>query len=311
MVDSPRALAASPSRHRVPEIDLTGQEVQPSEFVPSSPFGQPQYHSMPHLRASPRNFNKAVRRVYTRRERMYDRTAPNKMLGERLEVSEEMPPPELHPARESALTHLSRAYAVAGYAQAALCVVVSAVLVAFIVSFARGMLADVNRKTRHRASGAVRAADLCRRNFNENRCAAAEAAELVHTPALAALCVDWKDCFARADFAERDALSATVWAEAVAETFNAFAERISSTSVVIGLTVAILLLFFMSSAAFGFMHRRLVDDRLSAPLPSPSPVSVARYDEKIRSPYANSGVRPRSITFDPNQSPVASVIKAN
>lgn len=303
MVSSPRTLVAAPSRQRVAELDLT--DAASNGFAASSPFAD---YNMPHMRASPRNFNKAVRRVYTRRERMFDRATPNKLMGERLEVSEEMPPAELHPAREAALTHLSRAYAMAGYAQAALCVVVSAVLVAFIISFSRGMLADVSRKIRHRAGDAVRSSVECRRKFDENGCASAHRL----TPSLAGLCSEWNECIAMGGFAERDAVSATVWAEAVAETFNAFAERISSTSVVIGITCSVILLFFMSSAAFGFMHRRLVDDRLSAPPPSPVPVAVTHIGDKdqlLRS--QTNSLRPRAISFDPNISPMTTVVKAS
>ncbi len=270
-------------RRRVPEIDLTGA---PYAAMPS------------HVRASPRNFNRAMRRIYTRRERTYDRANPS-VLREQLDVAEECPPPELHPARESALAHLSRAYAVAGYAQAALCVVVSAVLVAFIISFARGLLSDVSRKTRVRASVSVREAALCRRNFAENRCANINVGL---TPALKDMCAEWKDCIARGETATQDAVSATVWAEAAAETINAFAERISSTSIVIGLAAAVVLLFFMSSAAFGFMHRRLVDDRLVATAGSPTPKTPLDIDERYKSPYKAGGIRPRAITFDPNHS---------
>lgn len=252
-----------------------------------------------HVRASPRNFNRAMRRVYTRRERTIDRERPS-LMRERLELAEECPAPELHPARESALAHLSRAYAVAGYAQALLCVVVSAVLVAFILSFARGLLSDVSRKTRARASVSVQQAAVCRRNFAENGCGLSS---VERSSALKDLCAQWNACIEREGTARQDAVSATVWAEAAAETVNAFANRISSTSIAIGLILAIVLLFFMSSAAFGFMHRRLVDDRLVAAAPSPQPKSVMDVDQEFRSPYRQSGgLRPRAITFDPNTS---------
>ncbi len=233
-------------------------------------------------------------------------------MKERLDVAEECSAPSPHPAREAALTHLSRAYAVAGYAQAVLCVVVSAVIVAFLTSFARGLLSDVSRKTRERASGAIRSAALCRLNHAENGCSLSPS---TLTPALKALCEDWRGCMDREASAQADAVSATVWAEAVAETFNAFAERISSTSVAIGLTVVMILMFFMSSAAFGFMHKRLVDERLSSPAPSPAPQSLAALSDKpYQSPYMKSGIRPRAISFDPNAnspSPMTAVVKRN
>lgn len=274
----------------VEEVDLTGEVP-----LPQLPFMR-----IHQARSSPRSFNAAVRRVYTRRERLYDRASPG-VMRERLDMAEECPQPELHPARESALSHLSRAYAVAGYAQAALCVVVAAVLVAFITSFARGLLADVARKTRQRAGDSVRAAAICARNFKENSCATVNADDL--TPALKNLCLEWQECIARGDSAEKDAISATVWAEAAAETVNAFAERISSTSIVIGLMVAVVLAFFMSSAAFGFMHRRLVDDRLVQTATTPPPVVHARNEDQFSSPYRANGLRPRAITFDRSSTP--------
>lgn len=274
-----------PSSHRpVEEVDLTAS---PLPAMPS------------HVRASPRNFNRAMRRIYTRRERTVDSERPS-LMRERLELAEELPAPELHPAREAALLHLSRAYAVAGYAQALLCVIVSSVLAAFILSFARGLLSDVSRKTRARAGASVAQAAVCRRNFAENACGVRGASG--QSAAVRELCAGWGACIERARSAGEDAVSATVWAEAAAETVNAFANRISSTSIAIGLTAAVVVMFFMSSAAFGFMHRRLVDERLVATAASPMAKSVADVDEQLRSPYRQAGLRPRAITFDPNTS---------
>lgn len=315
MVGSPRSLINSSSqRVEVPEIDLTGSSapeptLPTAQFNQDAPFSPSPFATMP--RPSPRNFNAAMRRVYTRRERLFDRATPD-VMRERLDVAEECSAPSPHPAREAALTHLSRAYAVAGYAQAVLCVVVSAVIVTFLSSFARGLLSDVSRKTRERASGAIRSAALCRLNYAENGCASATN---TLTPALKSLCEDWKSCMARESSAKADAVSATVWAEAVAETFNAFAERISSTSVAIGLTVVVILMFFMSSAAFGFMHKRLVDERLNSPAPPPAPQSLAGLTDKpYQSPYSKNSLRPRAISFDPNDqspSPITTVAKRN
>lgn len=201
-------------------------------------------------------FSTAVRRVYSRRERHYASG-----VRERLDVAEEAPTPQLHPARERALGHLSAAYAVAGYAQAGLCVLASGVLGGVIVAFTRGVVADVARKTRARLEGLAEAAVQCAAERVKNGCVE----NGVHpTPVMDGLCRKWAACVRRGDFAKSDAISASVWAETFAETVNAFTDRISSTSVLIGMTVFMVLMFFMSSAAFGFMHRRLVDDRLVA-----------------------------------------------
>ena len=78
----------------------------------------------------------------------------------------------------------------------------------------------------------------------------------------------------------------------------------------IGLTVVLTLMFFMSSAAFGFMHKRLVDERLTSPAPSPVQSLAALNDKPYQSPY-KGGLRPRAISFDPNgaTSPVTTVAK--
>ena len=287
MVSSEATSPLSAQTQQVTEVDLTEGFQQPD--LPIMRRNQ--------VRSSPRSFNAAVRRVYSRRERMYDQRSPG-IMHERLDIAEECPAPVLHPAREKALTHLSRAYAVAGYAQAALCVVFSAVLVAFVLSFARGFLSDISRKTRARAGDSVRAASICAQHYQENMCATLDRSKL--TPAMSNMCLEWQECVDRGTLASQDAVSATVWAEAAAEAVNAFAEKISSTTILVGLISCVVLTFFMSSAAFGFMHRRLIDDRLTAVEPSPAPSVLSRNEEGISSPFVNNSLRPRAITFDPN-----------
>lgn len=307
MVGSPRSTTFQKAPSQLSELDLTSANVSPSPArvypvasapTTSNPFlrtfddfpcDDSLFGSSNMPRASPGLYNSARRRVYTRRDRIVDPTAPN-MVRERLDMAEDCVAPELHPARQSALIHLSRAYAVAGYAQATLCFVSCFCLCVFIVSFSRGLYSDVTRKTRLRATDGRRTAIACRTNYSENRCYGATE----QTPALKSLCQEWKACMLREEHADVEAPSATVWAEAVAETFNAFTDRISSTTMAIGLIVVVVLLFFMSSAAFGFMHKRLVDDRLSAP--APSPASFAALQDRPH--YSQSGLTPRGIRFD-------------
>lgn len=212
-------------------------------------------------------------------------------------MTEETPVTPLHPARDRALAHLSMAYAAAGYAQAALCVVVSLVLAGMVFSFARGVSSDITRKTRERASHfSIRAAE-CRANRLTNRCADADGSPMHATPALAELCAEWLECEMKGRFAEQDAVSASVWAETFAETINSFAEKISSTTVVVGLAFAVVVAFLMSSAAFGFMHRRLVDDRL-VEREKHDPPAIMEQDQQFPTFHGASPLRPRTLTYD-------------
>lgn len=192
---------------------------------------------------------------------MYSRDAPG-VVAERLDVAEEAPPPPARAARDRALTHLAVAYAAAGYAQAALCVVVSLALAAGVAAFARGVYADVARKTRLRADALAMEAAECYMARTNNGCLVRDDAASHVTPALDALCKKWLACERRAKFVDADAMSASVWAETFAETVNSFADRISSTAVVLALAAALVMAFMMSSAAFGFMHKKLVDERV-------------------------------------------------
>lgn len=207
-------------------------------------------------------FNSAYRRIYSRRERLYSRDNPN-IVAERLDVAEDAPPLPSRAARDRALTHLSVAYAAAGYAQAALCVVVSLALAAGVAAFARGVYADVARKTRLRADALAIDAAECYLARTNNGCVVGDDGASHVTPALDALCKKWLACERRAKFIQADAMSASVWAETFAETVNSFSDRISSTAVVLALAGAVVVVFMMSSAAFGFMHKRLVEERVA------------------------------------------------
>ncbi|CDF35309.1 unnamed protein product [Chondrus crispus] len=139
-----------------------------------------------------------------------------------------------------------------------LCVVVSLVLAAGVAAFARALYADVARKTSLRADHLAIQAAECLLARTANACLLRDGVATHPTPALDALCKKWLACERRGHVVHRDALSATVWAETFAETVNSFADSISSTAVVIALAATIVLAFLMSSAAFGFMHNKVV-----------------------------------------------------
>lgn len=232
-----------------PSIDLTTAPAPPS---PRGPLHE--HMKLPALRAA-HAYTTAHRRLYTRRERIYNRNQPH-LVAERLHLTEEHAAPTQNPA----LSHLSRACAAAGYAQSTLIVTVSLCLALFFLHFASALLADVRRKTRLRADDLSTEARECAAEWRRNAC---EDTAGHHTPALVTLCEKWAACERRGAFAGTDALSASLWAETLAEVVNAFADRISSTSVVLTILAAVGLVFCMSTAAFGYLHRRLFDRRLT------------------------------------------------
>lgn len=119
------------------------------------------------------------------------------------------------------------------------------------------------RKTRVRADELAIQAAECYLSRVKNDCIVADDGSAHHpTPALDTLCKKWVACERRGKYADRDAYSASVWAETMAETINSFAQRISSTAVVIAMLLMVIVLFVVSSAAFGYMHRRVADSTM-------------------------------------------------
>lgn len=248
----------SPPRSPTPSLDLTTPPPHTPQQPPHPRGPLPPHMSKFHTPLRSPTFSTAYRRIHSRRERIYSRTNPD-LLAERLDISEETP--FYSSLREKALLHISLAYACAGYAHAALCVVVSLSLAALIIAFARGLYSDVARKTRVRADELAIQAAECYLSRLKNDCIIAEDGTAHHpTPALDNLCKKWFACERRGKHADRDAYSASVWAETVAETINSFAHRISSTAVVFAVLVVVVVLFVVSSAAFGYMHRRVTDE---------------------------------------------------
>jgi hypothetical protein len=242
---------------QLPVVDLTN--------VSELPFGA--------MRVSSRNpsaFTAATRRIYSRRERTYNRADPA-VVTERLDTVTDAADDGVlacsveHPARTRALNHLSSAYAITAYSHAALSVTLAAVAVWAIIAFAHALSGDVSRKTRGRAEMLGSAAAECVRNMLRNDCAghaaiaASTGSSPSYSPALDSLCLEWTLCAGRAAHATIDARSASVWAEALAETIDAFASRISSGMLVLGVCITVLGTFALSLTAFGYLHRRLAD----------------------------------------------------
>jgi hypothetical protein len=221
----------------------------------------------------PRAFTPATRRVYARRERAYDRAVPGVVL-ERIDTMSEEPagtanPDERYgraqqqdPARARALAHLATAYAITAYTHAALNIALTAVAAWAAVAFARALAGDISRKTRARAGRLALDAAECARDMVRNDCAGM--AHRPHSPAIELLCHQWETCVQRGDYARTDALSGTVWAETLAETVNAFSSQISSGTAIVVCILALTFLLAFSTAAFGYIHHKLVDKRLTS-----------------------------------------------
>lgn len=239
----------------VENIDLTTSA--PTSSAPTTSFF-PQSQPFPtNMKPLPGHYSTARRRIYARRDRIYSRTNPD-VIAERLDLEEDAPLLNRH----RALSHLSVAYAAAGYAHSTLCVVVSLALAAGVTAFARSLYADVTRKTSLRADDLSLKAAECLTSRTNNGCAINDGIATHVVPALDTLCKKWYACEQRANLVNEDALSASVWAETFAETVNSFTDKISSTAVVIALSAGIVVAFLMSSAAFGLMHKRVVETRV-------------------------------------------------
>lgn len=229
-----------PPRSPTTSLDLT----RPSPPSSPSPFS-------PRVRSP---FSSAYRRVRSRRERIYSRSNPD-LLAERLDISEETPHSYL---RDRASAHVSVAYACAGYAHAALCIVVCIALGLLVGGLGRGVWGDVKRKIRVREDEMTMEALECSRKRTENGCQVDQDGSVKHvTPALEGLCKRWVMCEKRGGFVREDAWSATVWAETLAEMLNAFAERITSTGVVLAVVGGVVVLFGVSSVIVGRMQRKM------------------------------------------------------
>ena len=212
---------------------------------------------MPRTKHSHLSFNSAYRRI-THRERLVSQRDRN-LLAERTHTTEEAALPE---HRERALRHVSRAYALAAYAHAGLLTLLAVLFALAAFFFSRAIAGDILRKTRVRVDDIVTNAMQCARNLQSNGCVVDGDLVTHTTPALEALCTKWLACERRARYAWSDAASASIWAETLAETINSFMDRISSTSVLVAVFGGTCAVFLCSSAAFGFLHRRAVDDRV-------------------------------------------------
>lgn len=253
-------------------------EPSPTSFIDLTREGA-QAMRLPSAR-HPGAFTMATRRVYSRRERAYERpyNSSPQIVIERLDTVCDEPAslndnsPAEHPARTRALNHLASAYAITAYSHAALSVALVAIGIVGLLAFALALTGDVSRKTRERAAKFSSSAAECARNLKQNNCfpeTPGNNAMVASTPALEQLCREWMICAAQADFAWRDALSGTVWAETLAETINAFSNKMSSVTMVVAFALAMVFAFSLSTAAFSYMHRKLTDCSANSPLKSP------------------------------------------
>jgi hypothetical protein len=134
------------------------------------------------------------------------------------------------PALPAAAGHLRAADAVAAYAAACVCVVCAGVLACGVAGLARALYADVGRKTRARAAGFAAAAAECAREWEENGCGGRPG-----TSAVGRMCRQWGSCMERERWAEWDAVSGVVWAEAVSECGRAFVDGAGGVAGVLGI----------------------------------------------------------------------------
>ena len=261
---------------------------------------------------SPGGVNAAYRRIYSRRERIYNRNHPD-VVAERLDMAEESPMSPSYRARERAETHISYAYVVAGYAHSSLIAICCIALAICVVLFAQGVLADVSRKIRVREDNIVLKAASCRNDRLKNGCELLEDGSISHaTPALLKLCEEWLACEKRGDFAGVDANSGSVWSETIADIVNAFTSRISSMTTMIGVLVLLLGTFAVTTASFGFFHNKYVATNQRQRDHAHTPAVLDRDDNVFLTPRSclrtgqpariGTAGTPRALTYD-EQSP--------
>ncbi|PXF44079.1 hypothetical protein BWQ96_06160 [Gracilariopsis chorda] len=262
---SRRAASPAPSSSTI-HIDLTrspAASTADSASTAATPTRTRSHHhhhhrhhtacSTPSTALDPR-FANAYRLVHTHRERIY---TPNALL-ERVRLTEQAPPISPFISRLSALVYL----------------LMSVAFAAVLIHLCHALYSDIARKTLIRAHSLQTEASQCRVQFRTNDC------ETAQSPALRRLCMEWRLCSQRGDSALRHAFSLSVFAETIADMFNAFAATISSTGVLVALVVAALTLLF---ATFAF-RAMLAFKRSSQPLPH-----VFRDDaQSVPQPYLRS-----------------------
>eukprot|EP00172_Hildenbrandia_rubra_P000161 Plantae.Rhodophyta-Hildenbrandia_rubra.ctg10721.p2 GENE.Plantae.Rhodophyta-Hildenbrandia_rubra.ctg10721~~Plantae.Rhodophyta-Hildenbrandia_rubra.ctg10721.p2 ORF type:complete len:336 (-),score=58.73 Plantae.Rhodophyta-Hildenbrandia_rubra.ctg10721:1604-2611(-) len=155
--------------------------------------------------------------------------------------------------------HVWRAWAMVGYAHAAIAVAIAAVVVWCLVMFAWGMRADVARKFRGRVDVAEEKVRQCQDMWRNNGCDVLDVNGHKVMPALRDMCKTWDRCIQGARWVWMEGYSASIWAEVVAETVNAFAGKISSSSVMVTLILGGLIATLLSIASWGVMHKRIAD----------------------------------------------------
>lgn len=290
------------------ELDLTGPTTHSLDRLLSPSPSPSTLHFSTDMarfhRTTPTSFKHATRRLL-QRERFIHRDRPD-LAVERVQVAEISPG---NPTRDAALLHGARAYAAVGYMYAALALVVTSVAAFFLIAVSRAIAADVARKTRSRAADLAATAAACDAKARANSCSVHGDFVTHASNEVAELCRGWVACARDGAFALQDARSAKVWAETLADIGNAFAERVSSATMVISLAFMVVLIFLVSSAAFGFLHRRVVGDvQLPAVGDGVTPSHADRADGQLnglpgRSVSLHGTPVRRAITFDVDDEP--------
>lgn len=147
--------------------------------------------------------------------------------------------------------HVRAADAAAAYASAAVCVVAAAVVACALAGIARAVYADVARKTRARAAEFAAVAAECAREFADNDCAGR-----VGSSAVGRMCREWSVCLARGEYAEWDAVSGVVWAEAVSECGRAFVDGAGGMPVVFAICCSLVVFLSGSSVLWQWLFQR-------------------------------------------------------
>lgn len=231
---TPQRLAVARPKLFAPSLTSSSIDSPPPSPPPSPPAVDITMPVRPTVRHRHMPGNVATRRTVTKRDRAY---APGGRVIERVHVITDesgAPRPPQHAMTIAAIAHV------------AVCCVVAVVAVAGLGGFALALWGDVSRKTRARAARFVSAAEACVRDWEGNGCSASVPGR---TTVLEDLCRGWAECIERGKFAEADAVSGTVWAEAVAEVVNAFANSVNSWSAVVAVGAAVVALGLAGNCA--------------------------------------------------------------
>ena len=191
--------------------------------------------------------------------------------------------------------HLWRAWALVGYAHAAIAVAIAAVIVWGLFMFAWGVRADVGRKFHGRVGIAEERVRECQESWIHNGCDAVQSSKESTAPALRKMCEAWDRCAQQRKMAWMEGYSASIWAEVLAETVNAFAAKISSSSMAVVIISGIAVACLLSITSWRALDRRASD--ASASWANASSSSVQTQRQRNLSSFKNSPQVVRRLSF--------------